>query len=347
MAASTLTKPRFSREERIGLAVAVLAHGALFGWLALEPLGKPVLAPPERMTVSLASEAAPDIDSLELDAQAAPELAPDLGELPLEPPELMPPADEPVEEPLEPPAPSAPPSAAPSPPPPRPVPIAKPAPKSKAQAKPVKEAEPPAKPTLKVNPAAKVEPAVKSKPTARMGRAAHEKSTGRAQPGVKPSAAAKPPGKAARADERARGRPDAPKGASRIDKDFLKGLPSADATGPAQAAPKAKAGPEVLASLSQAIARQLKPRWIAPQGADADQLVTVLAWELNRDGSLAGRPRVVRQTGVTDANRAQQARHAEQAIRAVRLAAPFRLPPQYYDSWRRVASFRFDRKLSQ
>ena len=29
------------------------------------------------------------------------------------------------------------------------------------------------------------------------------------------------------------------------------------------------------------------------------------------------------------------------------LAAPFDLPEQYYDSWKRVAAFRFDRKLSQ
>ena len=38
---------------------------------------------------------------------------------------------------------------------------------------------------------------------------------------------------------------------------------------------------------------------------------------------------------------------AEQAIRAVRLATPFNLPPQYYDAWKRVAAFRFDKRLSQ
>ena len=37
----------------------------------------------------------------------------------------------------------------------------------------------------------------------------------------------------------------------------------------------------------------------------------------------------------------------EQAIRAVELAAPFNLPPEYYNAWKRVSSFRFDRKLSQ
>ena len=100
-------------------------------------------------------------------------------------------------------------------------------------------------------------------------------------------------------------------------------------------------------ALVGAISRQIKPHWAAPQGVDAEKLVTVLAWEMNPDGSLAGRPTVVSQSGLTDANRAQAQRHAEQAIRAVQLAAPFQLPKEYYTSWKRVAQFRFDRKLSQ
>jgi hypothetical protein len=103
----------------------------------------------------------------------------------------------------------------------------------------------------------------------------------------------------------------------------------------------------VRSSLAGAISRQLKPKWAAPQGVDADKLVTILSWSLNRDGTLAGRPTVVRQDGITDSNRPQAERHAEQAIRAVQLAAPFDLPEEYYDAWKRVASFRFDRKLSQ
>ena len=111
--------------------------------------------------------------------------------------------------------------------------------------------------------------------------------------------------------------------------------------------PAAAFGPEVAASLVSGIARQIKPHWTAPQGVDADKLVTVLAWSLNPDGSLAGRPQVVQQLGITDTNRTQAQRHAEQAIRAVQLAAPFNLPAPYYAKWKRVASFRFDRKLSQ
>ena len=113
------------------------------------------------------------------------------------------------------------------------------------------------------------------------------------------------------------------------------------------APPAATVGPAVRSALAGAISRQLKPKWSAPQGVDAELLVTVLSWDLNPDGTLAGSPRVVRQDGITAANRAQAQRHAEQAIRAVRLAAPFNLPPEYYPAWKRISDFRFDRKLSQ
>lgn len=75
--------------------------------------------------------------------------------------------------------------------------------------------------------------------------------------------------------------------------------------------------------------------------------MTVLSFNLNRDGSLAGTPTVVRQLGINDTNRTQAERHAEQAIKAVRLAAPFDLPVEYYDAWKRVSAFRFDKRLSQ
>jgi hypothetical protein len=103
-----------------------------------------------------------------------------------------------------------------------------------------------------------------------------------------------------------------------------------------------------VSSLLGAISREIKPHWQgkAPEGADAELLVTVLRWNLNRDGTLAGTPTVVRQEGITDTNRPQAPRHAEQAIRAVQLAAPFDLPDQYYDTWKRV-TIRFDKRLSQ
>ncbi|WP_041558760.1 hypothetical protein [Novosphingobium sp. PP1Y] len=135
-------------------------------------------------------------------------------------------------------------------------------------------------------------------------------------------------------------------GGSRVGSDFLEGVSGAQAT-QGKGAPAAEIGPAVRSALSAAITRQLKPHWQAPQGPEAEDLVTYLAFNLNKDGTLDGRPSVVRQTGITDVNRNQAPRHAEQAIRAVQLAAPFNLPAEYYDAWKRVSSFKFDKRLSQ
>jgi len=175
------------------------------------------------------------------------------------------------------------------------------------------------------------------------------------KPAAKPTPAKTAPAKPTQAkpaqsqptDDRQRRRPDAPTGGSRIGSDFLKGIPGSTTPGTSRNPPAQAVGPVPVASLVSAISRQIKPNWTAPQGVDSDKLVTVLAWDMNADGSLAGRPRIVSQSGITDANRPQAQRHAELAIRAVQLAAPFELPLQYYNAWKRIKEFRFDRKLSQ
>lgn len=130
-------------------------------------------------------------------------------------------------------------------------------------------------------------------------------------------------------------------GGTRIGPDFLPGAGSSEGE---RGAPAAAFGPAEQAALQQAINRQLKPHWNAPQGVDAEKLVTIVRWEMNPDGSLKGRPQVVEQLGITDSNRPQAALHAERAIRAIQLAAPFDLPEEYYDKWKR-ATWRFDRRL--
>ena len=168
-------------------------------------------------------------------------------------------------------------------------------------------------------------------------------------PAVRPSPSPSPRASAAPSRRTTRQAASPPKktGGSRIGGDFLEGVKGAQSTGSSRSPRAAAIGPAVRSALSGAITRQLKPHWIAPQGVDAELLVTVLAWNLNEDGSLDGKPRVVSQSGVTDANRAQASRHAEQAIRAVELAAPFNLPADYYDAWEHVSAFRFDKRLSQ
>jgi hypothetical protein len=135
-----------------------------------------------------------------------------------------------------------------------------------------------------------------------------------------------------------------PPGGSRIGDNFLPGAITGN--GKATTPPGPTITPQVRSSLASEVARQLKPRWQAPSGLDVDLLATTIEWDLNPDGTLAGPPRVTGQSGVNSANRSQADRHKEQALRAVRLAAPFRLPPQFYAGWQHLR-FTFDRKLSQ
>lgn len=315
-----------SKEEGLALAIAIAAHVALIAALTMSPLGKTVQPPPERMTVTFSDEIADQSTSPDPAAQSAPDVAPELGEAQ---PEPAPP--QPVVTPQ--PAPPQPAPAPPNPMPPRPAPP--PPPKPQPRVQPAPQPRPQSQPQPRPQPQAQARPA----PAPARPQPAPAKPV--AQPQRSASAAARP------ADERLRRRPDAPIGGSRIGNDFLSGVPGSQNPGTAKTQAAATLGPEVKASLGSAIARQLKPHWAAPQGVDADKLVTILAWDLNDDGTLVGRPRVVQQLGITDANRPQASRHAEQAIRAVQLAAPFQLPNQYYNGWKRVAAFRFDRKLSQ
>lgn len=210
---------------------------------------------------------------------------------------------------------------------------------------PAPEPQPQPEPQPRPSPVAKPDPAPRPKPQVAPSPAPRPtpKATPRAEPAPKPRATTP-----ARTPARSEPRPksNAPAGGSSFSDAFKEGVPGSQSQGQSRNAPAAGAGPS-QASLASAIKRELKPHWVTPQGADAEKLVTFLAWTLNRDGSLAGTPRVIDQQGISDANRAQAARHAEQAIRAVQLAAPFDLPEEYYDSWKRVASFRFDRRLSQ
>lgn len=132
-------------------------------------------------------------------------------------------------------------------------------------------------------------------------------------------------------------------GGSRIGADFLKGISAGEREN--AGTPAAQAGPEVKASIASAMIRQIKPHWRAPEGVDSDKLVTILDFDLNPDGTLNGQPRLVRQEGINPSNKPQASVHAENAIRAVELAAPFDLPKEYYDVWKHLRGIRFDRNL--
>ena len=325
MRATVLTFPRPANDERIGIVVAACLHAALIAWLAWRPPTVPATPPIERMTVTISESVGLTSTSPEPQAEAAPDVAPERGAaaaVPLTVSDSMP---APTKTAVSTPAPKQPPAPAkPEPPTPRPSPpaarvippAAKPLPQARSATPPVPRPAPRPAPAATA-PASRIgSDFLKGAPSGRSG-----------SPAARPATA--------------------PPGGTRLGDDFLKGVPGAQTSGAARSPPATAIGPAVQSALSGAISRRLKPHWAAPQGADADKLVTILSWNLNRDGSLAGTPQVVRQEGITDANRPQAARHAEQAIRAVQLAAPFDLPAEYFEAWKRVTSFRFDRKLSQ
>lgn len=130
-------------------------------------------------------------------------------------------------------------------------------------------------------------------------------------------------------------------GAGRIGKDFLPGASTGN--GKAATPPGPAITPELRVSFAQAVLRQVRPNWQGrvPQGLDAEKLVSIISVELNRDGSIAGEPVLLRQEGINDSNRSQARRHGEEAIRAVKLSAPFRLPPDAYDGWKKLPPLRF------
>ncbi len=134
-----------------------------------------------------------------------------------------------------------------------------------------------------------------------------------------------------------------PAGGSRIADDFLKGVPGAQANAASRNPPAANIGPQIRASFAQSVLRQVRPNWQGrvPQGVNTEKLVTILAIELNRDGTLAKPPTIVGQEGIDDSNRAQAQRHAEAAMRAVQLSTPFQLPAEFYDTWKKLPPLRF------
>jgi hypothetical protein len=94
----------------------------------------------------------------------------------------------------------------------------------------------------------------------------------------------------------------------------------------------AKAAAVARASFDGKINGEIRPHWRPPNGLDVEKLVARASIRLNRDGSLAGVSANII-SGKTEDNAQQQARFVEAAIKAVRLAAPFNLPADYYDDW--------------
>jgi outer membrane biosynthesis protein TonB len=110
--------------------------------------------------------------------------------------------------------------------------------------------------------------------------------------------------------------------------------------------PAAAVGAEARSALIAEISRQLRPHWKSPSGADVDKLRTVVEVHLDQSGAIVGDLGPCKQIGtVTPSNRPQVDLHCENARRAIRLASPFKLPPNLYGAWKTIAPV-FDKRLS-
>lgn len=141
---------------------------------------------------------------------------------------------------------------------------------------------------------------------------------------------AKTPAKGSKADA-SKARPTG----SRLDSIFANGLSDAPSKSKTVAPPKAAViDAQALAGIQDAIRRQLQPcadRQVNP-GPGANQIVTVLNLRLNRDGTLAALPTVIRQTGVDRDNDRYAERVIDLGIAAFKGCSPLRLPPDYYQT---------------
>ena len=305
------------REEGVGLAVAIALHAAVLAALLIRPPHHPVVTPPQRIEVTISDKVGMTSTSPDPFSAAAPDRGPVEGEAAPEPQ----PVAEPIPEPL-PPAPA--PRAVERPQPrPAPQPAPRPAPKPAPKAKPAPKPAP--KPSPRVT--------EKPKPSTRKSSAIDDivaKPASRTSSSSSSTKSTTPPRKA---------------GSSSFADAFEQGIPGAKSDS-GKGVPASQIGAQARSALSAAIRRQLKPHWKVPQGVEADLLVTRVRFRLNSDGSLAGEPEVLSTSGQTAANQAQVTRHQEQAVRAVKLAAPFNLPEDLYEGWK-VVTTNFDKGLSQ
>lgn len=89
------------------------------------------------------------------------------------------------------------------------------------------------------------------------------------------------------------------------------------------------AGARIPTEVMASAANQVRRCYRNPRGGPRS-IGTRLRVRLNEDGSLAGLPVLLSQSGVTPTNRMFAARMAEAASLAVIRCAPLRLPAQYY-----------------
>ena len=82
--------------------------------------------------------------------------------------------------------------------------------------------------------------------------------------------------------------------------------------------------------LNSMLDAQLKSQWRLPAGGGGTQTpIVAVRWTLKPDGTLDGEPQVI-----SPQNNPMFQVAAEAAVRAIKAAQPFKLPPEKYANWR-------------
>nr|WP_321455941.1 cell envelope biogenesis protein TolA [uncultured Cohaesibacter sp.] len=318
----------------VGLIVSSVGHAALLGWVlfSLPSPGAHDVSDLEILPIELVSVA--DVtDVVKGEATAKVKKAPQKATKKAEKPQEKKPEPAPKVEPkpkeaapkkqAEPQAPKVEPKPEPAP---KPEPVQKPEPAPKQE--PVQKPEPEPAPAPKPDPAPVTEPAPEATPEPEKPKEAAPKPIA-ALPQIKP---------------KIRPQPTKPVEQKRdFDVDALKALANqADTATPVESGTQdqdasfgSRNGKDAAAmtqSELDALRAQVAQCWSPPIGAaDASQLVVKIEFGLDRDGNISSGPEPFEypasQFGVAA---------VESAMRAVRRCAPYTLPADKYDAWRRV-----------
>ncbi|RZF60765.1 cell envelope biogenesis protein TolA [Sphingomonas populi] len=311
------------RAEKIGLGVAFAGHVLLFALLSVSfhPPIDPALYKPKPIEVSLAEDVALEAQAPKAVEPPAQSKAPDQGA----PEDAAPPAPQPDPEPE--------PEKAPAPPKPQP----KPEPPVKAPSKPEPAPVPKPKPApVKAKPKPEKPPVKAADSKAEPKKAAAKPAPSKAEPkhaAAAPTKAQTPPSKAKGTGSDAKSTLKRPRG-SLLDDDFRKGLVQTPSPSKSVAPIAAKIDAKSLASIQQAIQRQIQPcadKQVIP-GPGATDIVTVLNLRLNKDGTLSATPKMVRQSGTDDQNERYAQRVVDLGVAAFKGCSPLKLPPEYYST---------------
>ena len=312
------------RSEKVGLGVAVAGHVALFALLSLGfvTATRPPEIKQQPIDVSLVPDVAVEAQAPRTVEPPAPSVAPEQGA----PEDAAPPEPQEAE-----------PEPEPRPAPPQPKPAR---PKPAPEPKPVERPKPQPKPAPAPKPQVKPKPAPVAKPAPAKPAPAAPAKTAATKP-ARPAASAKSakPVPTKGAGSSATATATRPRG-SRLGNDFLKGLSADPSPAKGEAPRAAKVGVQQLANIGAAIKRQVQPcanQQVNP-GPGSERIQVAINLKLNRDGSLAARPRVTEHVGVDDENQRYVARVDDLAIATFTGCSPLTgLPEDLYDApggWR-------------